>query len=282
MKAIIPFLCLSVLLSATGASAQQFLNGSFEPAGNITPCADVAVATYNANMGNNRAVGNAANMQVANSTCGQGAAVDGSWFGVLKYDAPFGNKIVFKLDKAMQAGTTYSYSIHYKVPVGIPPAIGSLRYGYSKDSTSTDSISGYTGSITTETWVADTFSFTPQQPWQYIWIELSALGGDPYTVHVDHLEMQIEPNGVNDVEQEIALALSPNPATGTTTLTAGAAIALPYMVEVYDLAGRVLLRKNNLQDRKTDIDITGVSSGMLFLKLTDGRQQVHTSKLLVQ
>ncbi|MBW7914019.1 MAG: hypothetical protein H3C54_10070 [Taibaiella sp.] len=40
MKAIIPFLCLSVLLSATGASAQQFINGSFEPAGTIPPCAD--------------------------------------------------------------------------------------------------------------------------------------------------------------------------------------------------------------------------------------------------
>lgn len=282
MKEIILFLCFGMLLSADDTAAQQFINGSFEPAGSITPCVDNPVATYNSNMGGNWAVGSAANMQIANASCSTGSAVDGSYFGVVKYDVPSGNKIIFKLDKAMKAGTAYSFTINYKVPVGIPPAISSLYFGYGKDSVSSDSLSGYTDPITTETWIKDTFSFTPQNAWQYVWIELSALGGDPYTVHVDDLKMLNVPEGIEEVENGNGFTIWPNPGNGVATLTMDASITLPCRVEVYDVTGRVLLTQDHLRDRKASINITGASSGMFFVKLTDGRQQVHTSKLLVQ
>lgn len=282
MKEVILFLCFGVFLSADDAAAQQFINGSFEPAGSITPCIDNPVATYNANMGGNWAVGSAVNMQIADAGCSTGSAVDGSYFGVVKYDVPSGNKIVFKLDKAMKAGTAYSFTINYKVPVGIPPATSSLYFGYGKDSVSSDSLSGYTDPITTETWIKDTFTFTPQKAWQYVWIELSALGGDPYTVHVDDLKMLNVPDGIEEIEKGKGLTIWPNPGNGVATLTLGPGWVLPYEVEVFDMTGSVVFRNDKLYDKTTNVNMPDVGNGMYFLKVTDGIQQVRTSKLLVQ
>src|SRR5690606_24547723 len=127
------------------------------------------------------------------------------------------------------------------------------------DSTTTDSIGGYTDPIATETWVEDTLSFTSEQAWQYVWLEFSVLGGDPYTLHVDNLKMLNLPESVSDVVPGKGLLLSPNPCTGSASLVADEHITLPYTVEVHDVTGRTLLKKDNVYDRETSIDIPGTN-----------------------
>ena len=273
------------MLACTNAShAQQFMNGGFEPQKAITPCANVPVATYNSNMGHNRDISTAANMQIADASCGKGAPIAGSYFGVMDYMPPVSNIIVFKLDKPMTAGTAYAISVNYKIPAPTT-ATASLRFGYCIDSTKNDSLGGYTKQITNTAWIKDTLKFTPKKASQFIWLELGVLAGDPFTLHVDDLQMigiTIPPKSVAEIEHNNWMTLSPNPCTEKATLLLNEHVAMPYSMRVYDMTGRLISKKDGLHSRKAEIQRQEIGMGNFIIKVTDANGASLTQKLLVQ
>lgn len=281
MKKVLLYVCSGILCFASTASAQQFVNGSFEPMKTLGACSDMSLLIFNANMGGIKDVSGSSFMKIANSSCNEGSPVSGSYFGIVRYDPPLGNILVFKLDKPMKSGTEYSVGISYKIPTGAPAADGGFRYGYAADSMSHDSTAGFVGQITSTSWKRDVLKFTPKQNWQYFWVEVSALGGDPFTLHLDSLYMQ-GLTSVNDVAAVPSFTLAPNPTKGNVTLTTDDALALPYSIQVYDVTGRVILKQEEITSRTANVDLQGAIPGVYIIKLTDAEHRVQTSRLLMQ
>lgn len=284
MRSIILLTCSAVLCTALNTSAQQVINGGFEPSGNISPCTDISLADYNTNMGGgNRALGGSSTIRVEDASCSNGNPLEGAHFIALEYSPPFGNIVLLKLDKAMTANTEYSLRVNYKSPVGAPPATVSLKYGYSMSSTSADSFVAGVMTSASETWVDDTLKFTPKRASQYVWLELSTLGGDDYTLHIDDVEMLNIPQSVGEVELSKMISLAPNPAQGYAMLTLDNDIALPCSLQLYDVSGRVMRSvSREISAKQTKIDLSGVPPGHYFIKLTDKNNITHTTKLLVK
>ncbi len=285
MKLLLSVFSASMLM-AVSANAQQFINGSFEPKTTITPCTDAPVATYNTNMGGNWARGSAPTMQVANAGCGQGAPDAGAYFGVFKYAgaANDGNRIVFKLDKPMVMGTQYKITLKYKVPTGTPAATASLVFGYTSDSTTNDSTSGASEPISATTWTSDTLKITPKKASQFVWMELRVLGGDPYTIHVDNVNMDgITPvASVGNLLGDGDVRIAPNPVTDISTLTLSRAVSFPCSVVIYDITGRIVQNLQNINTRTVEIGKSAMPTGIYMLKLTDKEQQAYTTRISVQ
>ncbi len=283
MKATLHMLACCTLLTTTTTSAQQFINGGFEPKATITACTDVAVATYNANMGGNRAIGTNTTMQIANSSCSQGTAQQGSYFGVMKYMPGSSAVISFKLDKPMTIGTEYKVALSYKAAAGSDPGVMcSFRYGYGSDSTKADSFVSISKQITATTWTKDTLKITPKKASQFVWIEVAVLGGDPYTVHVDDLNMLGMATGIDNVTVSSHINIAPNPCNNEATLILDANATLPCTVQMYDITGKMILNKELTTERKMLISKAGLSSGVFFIRATDNSQRTYASRLVIE
>jgi len=281
-KILLPLLLCSTFFNVNNTSAQQVINGGFEPAMGLSACNDIDVKVYNHNMGNNWSAGDATLMQIANSSCSQGSPVSGTYFGVLKYAPPGeGNAIVFKLDKPMTANTAYSFTLSYKIP-SATTVTGGLRFGYTADSLSADSVSGTTNPITTTSWKKDTIVITPKKQCQYIWIQVSALGGDPFTVHVDDVNALKGSTSVKTVTAQKGMTVFPNPFTDQTSLTFDNAMKLPYSVMIYDVSGRLIFKRTEVQSNKFIINKGSMNTGLYMLQVIDSENNIRTSRLVVQ
>lgn len=282
MKATLHMLACCTLLTTTTTSAQQFVNGGFEPKATITACTDVAVATYNANMGGNRAIGTNTTMQIANSSCSQGTAQQGSYFGVMKYMPGSSAVISFKLDKPMTIGTEYKVALSYKAAAGSDPGVMcSFRYGYGSDSTKADSFVSTSKQITATVWTKDTLKITPKKASQFVWIEVAVLGGDPYTVHVDDVNMLGMATGVESVAMNKGMHITPNPTYDRAMIVLDETIVKPYSMEVKDIMGGTVLKKEKENGNTINVGKTELGSGMFFINVVDNKQQVFTSRLLI-
>jgi len=78
---------------------------------------------------------------------------------------------------------------------------------------------------------------------------------------VDNLNLQI-------------LQIYPNPATTQLTIESQSAVGNKQLAEIYDLTGKLLLQFT-VSSQKTTLDISALSSGIYFLTLSDGEQQVN-------
>lgn len=233
----------------------------------------------------NQEIGQAANMQLANSSCSKGTPQEGMYFGILKYAPPFGNKIGFKLDKPLVKGTEYKIELSYKIPQGATVVMGSIRYGYGATMTSADSLGGFMADPPdNETWKKDTLTFTPDQPWEYIWMEVTALGGDEFTLHVDAINMLGYPPaaGINDIKPADGFTVTPNPAKGTALLNIkDNGLQLPCTVHATDISGRTVLQQTITQ-QSTPLNINGIAPGMLFMKMEDKNGETQFIRLMVE
>lgn len=277
-------LYMSLVFNVNNTTAQQFINGGFEPKITLSACNDMDVKAYNHNMSNNWSAGDATTMQIANNTCSQGSPVSGSYFGVLKYMPPSdGNIIVFRLDKPMMANKAYSFSLSYKLPTGSSSSVmGGLRYGYSSDSLNVDSTSGTTDPITNTSWKKDTITITPKQSWQYIWIQVAAVGGDPFTVHVDDLTMLNTGTSIKELPSAGVIRLVPNPFVDNAVLTIDDNVKLPYSIVVYDISGKQVVKKNDIRTGNFVINRESFNTGLYTIKVIDNEQHIYTSKFNVQ
>src|SRR4051812_4262018 len=104
---LMKYILLALLcLTGTAATCQQFINGSFEPTGTITPCAETPNSTFNTQMGSDWVSGGTNQAYVGNNTCGSASA--GTHYVGLEYNNMLGGTtIILKLSSPMIAGNTY-------------------------------------------------------------------------------------------------------------------------------------------------------------------------------
>lgn len=284
MRIVILFLCISVSICYTDVSAQQFVNGGLEPAnGTLLTCSSITESDYNTNMGGSFVL--ADGVELNNAGCNEGTPVEGSYFVKMIYDVisnPSPNTLIFKLDQPLTPNQQYSFTINYKIPTGLATTTGTLVYGYAKDSVSTDSISGSVSPITNEDWEKDTLTFTPTEPWQFIWVRVSALMGDPFELHVDDLEMLNGGTSISQVEKSSNLSIQPNPFRGSTVLKLTNDVSIPYDVEVLDITGKQVLLEKNLNQRSLKINLEDMPKGMYLLRLTDGDHKKQMLQLIAR
>src|SRR5690606_36723199 len=110
-----------------------------------------------------------------------------------------------------------------------------LRYGYSHDSLRADSFVAFSDPIKSTAWIKDTFNITPKKAAQYVWIEVSVLGGDEYTIHVDVANMlNLPTTGVRYVATGKGISVWPNPVGDNAMLQLVGQVATACTVAVYD------------------------------------------------
>ena len=73
-------------------------------------------------------------------------------------------------------------------------------------------------------------------------------------------------------------AISPNPAKNILKVNGNQI----FKVEIYDLAGRPLIRKNDLNTHEISINISGLTSGAYLVRVTGKDEVVHSEKLVIQ
>lgn len=279
------FLYATVLLSCIAAApavAQQFLNGSFEPKGTITACKNDSAVHYNKNMGNNWALGPADTaVYLADNSCGLGAAPDGNHFAGLSWETMSGaNYIVFKLDQPMESGKKYRFTFSFKKSATISPL--TLLMGYTKDSMSKDSFVHAVMATPTTSWQVVTDSLTPNKNSQYIWIVASS-GGTPGIIYVDNFKMLgVTPIHVDEVTAQAAITAYPNPFHNAFSISAGAQVALPYRVALYDVTGRIVMQQHDIYGRTTTLQSHALANGVYFLKLYDSDHKVYCTRVVAQ
>jgi hypothetical protein len=272
--------------------AQQFINGSLEPAspGAFSYCTFNSAATFNANMGNCTLVGSKTVVYVADSNCATGPAHTGSHYVALTTDSTFAtNALIFKLDKPMIANTAYYLEFDYTSGYAVPYNQCPLRYGYSITGTTLDSFVGSIPSPGGTAWEPVGRWMTPTVAAQYVWI---AADTETFNVnnhnkigntYVDFFHMKNVPAAsVNNVGNNTAIQVFPNPFSNSTKLTICNDVELPYNLAVYDITGRLVMLKQNNNDRELLINKDDIGIGMFFIKLNDNNHQTYCTKLVSQ
>jgi hypothetical protein len=283
MKKLHLFMLPVVCLCSTIATGQTILNGSLEPGGAVTTCADAPKASFNNFMGNVWDASELPNIYQGTATCGIGAPADGNGFTVLKYrlfPGNLGNLLTFKLNGPLSIGQQYKIAIQYRTIAGTPPT-GGLRYGYCKDSASFDSSCGTRGQIQNTNWVADTLVFTPTQAWKYIFIEALSLQGNNFDLHIDNLVLLKSTNGVVETSAPAEVNIYPNPAHGDVNVSLGEGIQLPCKMQLTDLTGRIL-QQQTITDRTTTMKTEGLAAGMYIVHLTGKDEKTYTTRLIAE
>ena len=91
------------------------------------------------------------------------------------------------------------------------------------------------------------------------------------------------PLGINELQEETTITISPNPFTSETTITFDK--AAPRSIAVMNVLGSEVLRFA-LNDKSTTLDMSAVSKGIYFLQITSldklGMTNVINKKLVVQ
>lgn len=68
------------------------------------------------------------------------------------------------------------------------------------------------------------------------------------------------------------IAVYPNPSNGLVTISYGT--LEPTLIEVYDVSGKLILTKDNLSTTQTNIDLSTVSQGIYFIKISSDNQNI--------
>jgi len=94
------------------------------------------------------------------------------------------------------------------------------------------------------------------------------------------IELVDNPLGIDDIESlENKLFLFPNPAKDIAKLYSNKALK---EIEVYDIAGRFIFKKNELNGKEVTLNISQLKSGTYFIRALTMNGVVRTSKLLVK
>jgi hypothetical protein len=81
--------------------------------------------------------------------------------------------------------------------------------------------------------------------------------------------------------ENINLVISPNPTTGFCTIASNREIANP-LLEVFDIMGNCVYKKQFVSLEKEEIDISNLSSGVYSLRISNGSDINETHKLIKQ
>ena len=74
-------------------------------------------------------------------------------------------------------------------------------------------------------------------------------------------------SGAEELVESTSVQVYPNPVTSILNCNSNAPIV---SVEVYDNAGRMIVKESNIYTTTHSMDFTGFESGMYLVKITDG------------
>jgi hypothetical protein len=262
------------------ANAQQFINGSLEPAVPMKICSYDNLSGFNTSMGNAWMLGGDPHQFVVYDTCGFGSPSKGHYFVGMLYEGSAGNVLLLKLDAPMSAGVEYAFVFDERQ---VPLWTGhSFDYGYSYDSTTQGPKAGTIGGTSDSNWVTVGGKLTPTAAAQYIWVAPASGGASPSTTFVDNFTMW--PVSVNSVSMVNAIHVQPNPFTNAAQISIDATmpLQLPYKMEVYDVTGRSVWKNELVDKAKAIIRRDDIGSGMFFLKITDRANNTYCTKIVAQ
>jgi len=97
----------------------------------------------------------------------------------------------------------------------------------------------------------------------------------------DSASVHITPSSVHDYINNIIVNLVPNPANNFVELEKNNNETDKYLLSINDIQGREVLTKNIQFDNKYNIDLTGFTNGLYFLKLQNDKE-ITLSKIIVQ
>lgn len=272
------------------AHAQQFINGSIEPKGTITPCTAGPIATVNANLGNGWITGMAAKVLLNDGSCASGAAAAGSHYAGLSYTFSMttqeDNILVLKLDAPLKVDTVYKITYSYKLDTSSTyKKTANLFFGYTHDSTGNDTSCGSRSNLTSTTWKVDTLTIKPKVSMQYIWVEPQYFGGiGSVLVYFDDFKVltsSTPPQSIPAVNAEATVRIYPNPFHGSTNVELGTAIKLPCRLNITDITGKSVMQKT-IKERNITIERNDLANGMYFMQVTDKSQHNTLHKLLIE
>lgn len=271
------------------ASAQQFVNGSFEQQNTaITPCSQLPVATYNAYMkySYTPTSGTVDNVFVGGTGCG--GAENGSYFIGVQYDNTVnGNIITMKLDNNLKPTTRYVFSF-YKMASNTLLACKVL-YGYTNDSMGNTIDHIYTAdsvdtATSTVSWVKviDTFT-TPSVMNNENWfvlmgVQALAPGG---ILYLDNFKIESATNVTQINKPGVNINVYPNPFTAFTSVNINSPSSLPGKLIVYDILGTTIVNKT-ITEQNSYLDLSKAAKGIYIMKFIDRQNNNTTIKLINQ
>ncbi|MEQ3661192.1 MAG: T9SS type A sorting domain-containing protein, partial [Flavobacterium sp.] len=68
------------------------------------------------------------------------------------------------------------------------------------------------------------------------------------------------------------ISVYPNPSNGLVTISYGT--FEPTQIQVYDISGKLILTKENLNVSETNLDLSSASQGIYFIKVSSENQSV--------
>lgn len=261
-------------------SAQQFINGSLEPHSTtlIHSCYYTLDSNYNVSMGGSWMFGTDSQTYVVSDTCpDMGSAAEGHYFVMLLHYHD-GNIMTLKLDAPMLAGNTYHFTFAHKHLGFFTPH--AINYGYSYDSLSQGPQSGTAPAITDSIWQQVEAYVTPVSNSQYIWLQQDNIISTEGSM-VDNFVM----HGLVDVPtiiKDYQCSIYPNPITSVSNINISNEIKLPCNIIVYDITGKQVLVRYNINKRIEKISKDDLGVGMYYLKLIDNTHNTFISKFVVE
>lgn len=277
------FLCLNHL------QAQSFYNGSIEPVtgSSVISCQDNPYWSVNT-------IGNVfmttvgpQKMFMADNTCGIGAAKDGTYYIGLHYSPTMlhGNQLLLELNANMIGGKAYVFSFYYKGPSPLVGTGANLNYGFAVNDTTVDTSAGVFIVAPVDTvWRKVTATVKPTINCRFIWVgavSASSGGTDTATTYVDDFVFNPSSN-VPDIEKSTAIHLYPDPILSTATIDLDDKISLPVNLLIYDIAGRVVMRRDDINAKSITINSASLDKGMYFLQLTDKNSIRYTTRFVAE
>jgi|GEM_PF-3462415 len=141
-----------------------------------------------------------------------------------------------------------------------------------------DSMGGNTSGV-----VAHTILSSGTNPWQYVQVQIHPQKTGKYIkIYDDHGMMSYDnfsisnAAGLNEVNK-LELKLFPNPSDGSYQISANTNIK---SIKVYDITGKTILEKSNLNKKQDYIDISQHQEGIYFVRLTDENGNSSVEKLI--
>jgi hypothetical protein len=108
----------------------------------------------------------------------------------------------------------------------------------------------------------------------------NVLSSRAYIVHDCNPPRMANPS-LNEVGPAQNMTVFPNPSTGVFNLTIDNFNGLPHTLEITDVLGRVIYRKENITTMPMEIDLSAESKGMFTVRVFNG-ETVYSSRIIVE